>query len=50
MQRASEDLHDRAHTRALFGTAVAIGGAALITTGVVKLVITPSGVAATGRF
>jgi hypothetical protein len=55
-QRTSAELHDRAHTRSLFGAAVGVGGVALLASGILKLVVTPSfaitpgGVVAFGRF
>jgi tetratricopeptide (TPR) repeat protein len=42
MQRASDELHDRAYTRSLAGAALGIGGVALLATGIVKLVVTPT--------
>jgi hypothetical protein len=65
-QRASDELHDRAHTRSLVAAGIGIGGVALLAAGIVKLAvtpgrrsepvatwgfgITPGGVTASGRF
>ena len=40
-QRASDELHDRAHTRALVAAGTGIGGIALLAGGIIKLVMTP---------
>jgi tetratricopeptide (TPR) repeat protein len=41
-QSEANQLRDRANTRSLLGTAIGIGGAAIIVTGIVKLAIHPS--------
>lgn len=49
-QRASDELHDRADVCTVVGTAMSVGGIALVATGVIKLAFTPDGITIGGSF